>query len=128
MHLGSKWQGKRGKDYDENFIFIQTASGKAMDLSTPTQKFPSLLKRYNAMIDKRIKEGTATEEDKLPIIRFHDLRHTSATLLIGNGTDIETIAHRLGHSRVSTTLDRYGHPLPENDVKAAQTLERIFAR
>lgn len=128
LQLGTQWQGKRGSEYDDNFVFIQISSGKMMYIDTPSQKFRVLLLRYNKMIDDRIREGTATENDKLPLIRFHDLRHTSATLLIAAGTDIETIANRLGHSRVSITLDRYGHPLPENDEKAAATLERIFAR
>ena len=134
LQLGSQWQGKRGKDYDENFIFIQIDSGKAMYLDTPSQKFPKLIKKYNDSIDEKIKEASSEEEadklqaEKLPEIRFHDLRHTSATLLIADGIDVETVAARLGHSTVSLTLNRYGHALPENDLKAAQALERIFAR
>lgn len=52
-------------------------------------------------------------------LRFHDLRHTQATLLIGNGVDIKTVQSRLGHSRAATTLDIYASALPENDRKAA---------
>ena len=128
LQLGSYWQGKRGTEYDENFVFIQTDNGSMMHLDTPGQKFKKLIARYNKIIDDQIKEESATEDDKLPNIRLHDLRHTSATLLIGNGVDIQTVAHRLGHSRVSITLDRYSHPLPENDIKAAAELEKIFAR
>ena len=54
-----------------------------------------------------------------PGLRFHDLRHTQATLLIGNGVDIKTVQSRLGHSRAATTLDIYACALPENDRKAA---------
>lgn len=54
-----------------------------------------------------------------PGLRFHDLRHTQATLLIGNGVDIKTVQNRLGHSRAATTLDIYACALPENDRKAA---------
>ncbi len=128
LQLGSQWQGKRGREYDENFVFIQIGNGLMMHLDTPGQKFKKLIARYNEIIDYQIKEGSATEDDKLPNIRLHDLRHTSATILIGNGADIHTVAHRLGHSRVSITLDRYSHPLPENDKKAAAILEKVFAR
>lgn len=54
-----------------------------------------------------------------PNVRFHDLRHTQATLLIGNGVDIKTVQSRLGHSRAATTLDTYARALPENDRRAA---------
>ena len=45
----------------------------------------------------------------LPEMRFHDLRHTYATLSIQNGDDIKTVSESLGHATVSFTLDVYGH-------------------
>ena len=54
-------------------------------------------------------------------------RHTSATLLLANGTDIETVSHRLGHSKASTTLDIYGHAMKKMDSKASDTLESILS-
>jgi integrase len=45
-------------------------------------------------------------------IRFHDLRHTAATLLLTNGTDLGTTADRLGHANAKTTLGIYSHALP----------------
>ena len=66
------------------------------------------------------------EENRLPLIRLHDLRHTSATLLLSNDVDIETVSRRLGHSKASVTLDIYGHALPENDRKAANALEKML--
>lgn len=59
-------------------------------------------------------------------LRFHDLRHTQATLLIGNGIDIKTVQGRLGHSRAATTLDIYACALPENDRKAANLLGSLI--
>ena len=44
-----------------------------------------------------------------PEVRVHDLRHTSATLSLQNGTDPKTVSDALGHASVSFTLDRYGH-------------------
>ncbi len=59
-------------------------------------------------------------------IRFHDLRHTNATLLIGNGVDIKTVSARLGHSSVVITLDTYAKFLPEADQRAAGVMANVF--
>jgi integrase len=48
-------------------------------------------------------------------IRFHDLRHMSASLLIGAGTDVRTVAGRLGHADASTTLRIYAHAFEARD-------------
>ena len=57
---------------------------------------------------------------------MHDLRHTSATLLLSENTDIEVVSKRLGHARASVTLDIYGHALKEKDVSASNKLELMF--
>ncbi len=46
-------------------------------------------------------------------IRFHDLRHTYATLMISLGENTKLLQQQLGHSSITTTMDRYGHLLPE---------------
>lgn len=56
-------------------------------------------------------------------IKFHALRHTSATILLANGTNIKTVSSRLGHSNLSTT-NRYVHAMLEADIAAAETLEQ----
>ena len=53
---------------------------------------------------------------------FHELRHTQATLLIGNGADIKTVQSRLGHSSVSLTMNIYAHAIAANDRTAADTI------
>lgn len=116
MMLGSAWQGYRGKEYEQNPVFIQD-DGTRMNVSTPTAKFKKILKAYNE---------TVSEEDRLPLIRLHDLRHTNASHLLASYSDFETVAKRLGHSRPSFTLDVYGHALEENDEKAADVLEEKF--
>lgn len=52
-------------------------------------------------------------QSKLPQIRFHDLRHTHATILLQMGVNPKLVADRLGHSSVKITLDTYSHVLPE---------------
>lgn len=115
--LGTAWQGKHGKAFDSSFIFIQY-DGKQMDSHTPYHKFKTIISKYNATVDD--------ESQKLPNIRFHDLRHTCATLLIALGVDIETISNRLGHSNTSITLDVYGHYMKKNDVIASEKLGMLL--
>jgi integrase len=63
---------------------------------------------------------------KLPTIRFHDLRHTSATLLLSAGVHPKVVQERLGHSQISVTLDTYSHVLPTMQVEAASRLDEIL--
>ena len=62
----------------------------------------------------------------LPRIRFHDLRHTSATLLLGEGVHPKVVAEMLGHTRISTTLDLYSHVTPTMQRQAAEAFDAIF--
>ena len=48
----------------------------------------------------------------LPRIRFHDFRHTAATLLLGRGVHPKIVSEMLGHSTIAITLDTYSHVLP----------------
>ena len=90
-----------------------------MNYSTPYQALQDVLRRYNA--DK-------PPERQLPIIPFHGLRHTAATLLIAAGVDVRTISARLGHALTSTTLNIYIHALKENDHKAATAISELLEK
>lgn len=59
-------------------------------------------------------------------VRVHDLRHYVATELLTAGIDARTVAHRLGHARTSTTLDRYWAWVPAGDRDAASYLELLL--
>ncbi|GJM80180.1 hypothetical protein HMSSN139_26760 [Paenibacillus sp. HMSSN-139] len=61
-------------------------------------------------------------------IRFHDLRHTSATLLINQGVHAKIISERLGHADIGTTMDVYGHVIKKADQKAAAIFDQILAQ
>lgn len=63
---------------------------------------------------------------KLPGIRFHDLRHTHASLLIDARVSILSVSSRLGHSNVTTTLNIYGHKIPHSGREAALTFARLL--
>jgi len=62
----------------------------------------------------------------LPDIRFHDLRHTSATLLLSQGVHPKVVQERLGHSQISVTLDTYSHVLPTMQVEAAGKFDQVL--
>jgi integrase len=62
----------------------------------------------------------------VPLIRFHDLRHTAATLLLKEGIPVKVVSELLGHSDVAITLRIYAHVLPEMQAQATAALERVF--
>ena len=59
-------------------------------------------------------------------VRFHDLRHTHASILLANNMDVVAVASRMGHSDASTTLRIYAHAMARRDYEAARTLDRVF--
>jgi integrase len=89
------------------------------------QVFRPILRRAN---DKVIEETTKTavESALLPEIRFHDLRHTHATSLLGKGHSIKAVSQRLGHNSIEITLKTYAHVLPTDDAALAAGLDRLF--
>ena len=63
----------------------------------------------------------------LPRIRFHDLRHTFATMALQNGVDVKTVSSMLGHYSAGFTLDTYAHVTTDAQLKAAQTMGSILS-
>ena len=63
----------------------------------------------------------------LPKIRFHDLRHSTATLLLLAGVHAKIVSEILGHSTVSFTLDAYSHVLPSMQAEATAKMEALLA-
>lgn len=63
---------------------------------------------------------------KIRYIRFHDIRHTSVTILINRGIHAKIISERIGHSKISTTMDVYGHVIRSADVAAAAVYDDVF--
>ena len=68
----------------------------------------------------------ATRAARLPGVRFHDLRHTCAALLIAAGRHLEEVKTYLGHSSIRVTSDRYGHLFPEARAAMADALEATY--
>ena len=62
----------------------------------------------------------------LPRVRFHDLRHTFATLALRNGVDVKTVSGMLGHFSAGFTLDTYAHVTTAAQKEAARTMEKVL--
>lgn len=108
--MGSSWNG-------ENWVFIQS-DGKQMSYYTPYATLQDVLNRYNE--DK-------AEGEKLPMIPFHGLRHTNATILIASNENIKAVSARLGHAETSTTMNIYAHALIQTDKAVANRMEKVLA-
>ena len=69
---------------------------------------------------------TLSKETKLARIRFHDLRHTHATLALQAGVHPKVVQERLGHSDISITLQTYSHVLPGMQEEAAEQVASLL--
>jgi integrase len=63
----------------------------------------------------------------VPRIRFHDLRHTHASLLVANGVSIKVVTERLGHAHPGFTMHTYQHLLPGMSATAAEQFATLVA-
>lgn len=75
---------------------------------------------FTDTFDRRVKAA------KVPRIRFHDVRHTAATLMLAAGIHPKVVQERLGHSSVSITLDLYSHSVPALQQEAASKLGALL--
>ncbi len=95
----------------QEFVFCDTQGGPVRKSNLVRRSFLPLLKRAG-----------------LPRIRFHDLRHTAATLLLLEGVHPKVVQERLGHSQISITLDIYSHVLPSMGRDAANKLDALLGK
>lgn len=110
LKLGELWDLNKQHEDDEPRYFVFTQwNGKPIYPTTPSNWFRKFLNRND-----------------LPYVNFHGLRHTSASILIGENVDIQTIAKRLGHTKPTTTTSIYSHFLKKPDEEAAQKFENLF--
>jgi integrase len=62
----------------------------------------------------------------LPRVRFHDLRHSAASLLIASGVELVEVSMLLGHSELRVTADLYTHLVKQTTTKAAKRMDALF--
>lgn len=109
LRVGDYWT-------EEGWIFTQD-NGHMMSYSTPYHALQRVIIQYNT-----------EHSEQLPLIPFHGLRHTSATLLISEHQNIKTVSNRLGHAQTSTTMNIYAHALRDSDQCASDALENLLEK
>lgn len=100
VRIGEAW------DKASNLVFCTHQGGPIEANNFIKQSFLPLLKKA-----------------ELPRIRFHDLRHTAATLLLRQGVNPKIVSEMLGHASISITLDVYSHVVPDMQDAAVRAME-----
>ncbi|HEX5503948.1 MAG TPA: site-specific integrase [Thermomicrobiales bacterium] len=103
LRAGQAWRG------DDWGLVFATPNGEPLDDRVLRYRFKRLL----------VSAG-------LPRIRFHDLRHSCASLLVAHGVQPRLVMEILGHSEIGTTMNTYSHVIPEAMRQAIGTLDRIL--
>jgi integrase len=104
LRLGPAWE-------DSGLVFCNEA-GRPIDATgMVARSFLRLLRRAD-----------------LPRIRFHDLRHSAATLLLGQGVHPKIVSEMLGHSQIAITLDLYSHVTPTMQRQATEAMEAVLTQ
>jgi len=92
-------------------LVVRTEAGRAWNPDTLSSTWRRLSRRVG-----------------LPSVRFHDLRHAHATLMLVMGIHPKIVSERLGHSSIGITLDTYSHVLPSMQIQAAAALDELLGR
>ncbi|MCY8087243.1 site-specific integrase [Bacillus sonorensis] len=116
---------RAGKDYQDLDLVVPSSKGTPLLHRNTNRTFDRLIREYNAMA--KLKEVNKIEVPTLPKIRFHDMRYTHATLLLLADVNPKVVAERLGHTKVSVTLDTYSHVLPNMQEGVAEKLSFILS-
>jgi integrase len=95
--------------YKDHGLVFTTTKGTPINVRNVTRWFHQILERA-----------------ELPRIRFHDLRHTAASLLLAQGVEPRVIMETLGHSQISLTLNTYSHVMPQMQRVAADRMDDLF--
>ena len=98
-----------GEEWVEGDFVFPSAKGTPLDVSNVLHRFQKV----------SVAAG-------LPKLRFYDLRHTHASLLIAGGMHPKLIAERLGHASIKLTMDTYGHLFEVSDREASAARDRLF--
>jgi integrase len=98
-----------GEKWKEMDLVFPSSVGTPMNPSNVTKQFRAVLEKAN-----------------LKRIRFHDMRHIAASIMLNHGIPVMTVSNILGHSQPSTTLNMYGHHFSAINVQAAVMMDDIF--
>ncbi len=141
---------------DDGFTFAEPKTAHSRRQVALTKTAIVALRRHRGLqLEERLRLGTAWEDNDLvfanevgrpieatnlirrsfhplleraglPRIRFHDLRHTAATLMLGRSVHPKVVAEMLGHSQIAVTLDLYSHVTPTMQREATAALDAVL--
>ncbi|GKU79605.1 tyrosine-type recombinase/integrase [Paenibacillus sp. L3-i20] len=100
---------KLQKNYEQRDLVLCQPNGDPVSLDNFDKFFKRILKNTN-----------------MRVIRFHDLRHICASLLLGAGVHPKIVQELLGHASIKFTLDTYSHMLPNMQKDALITLDKLL--
>jgi integrase len=99
-----------GPDWNEHDLVFVSTSGTPLEGRNLTRRFQAVL-----------------EQAGLPRMRFHDMRHTCATLLLAQDVQPRVVMEILGHSQISLTMNTYAHVIEDLQREAAERMEEVLA-
>jgi integrase len=102
---------KAGSAWEEHDLVFCNIYGRFLNSASLQVLFSKLLKKA-----------------QLPHMRFHDLRHSAAMILLAMGVPIKVVQELLGHKDISTTLNVYGHVLASMQQEAMDKLDDLFGK
>jgi integrase len=125
LKAGATWQ------YSD-FVFT-TGTGRPLDGTLVTRDVKRLMARTwiggrADCVHARCRDRVCLDcgATRLPLVSFHGLRHSCASLLLASGVPVRDVSELLGHSDVRLTLTSYAHVLDEHRAKLAGTIDRVF--
>jgi integrase len=107
QHEQRKLAAEHWNDLD---LLIDDGLGRPLNPDTMSSAWRRLVKRHG-----------------FPHVRFHDLRHAHATLMLLKGVHPKIVSERLGHASIGITLDTYSHVLPSMQAEAAEAFDELFS-
>ncbi|MUV38135.1 Integrase [Lentibacillus sp. JNUCC-1] len=109
--MGTLWTGFEDQNKKKVFLLFSDVHGKPFRPDSVTQLWGRFMNR---------------NQDKIKRIRFHDLRHSSASLILSEGVNMKIVQKRLGHKDIRTTLNMYSHITTEDEQKASDVFNVLF--
>ena len=109
LKAGNVWQSGSQREQWNELVFCNEIGGPYIPSSAVRSTFIRILRRGS-----------------LPMIRFHDLRHTCATLALSARVNPKVVSEMLGHSTIAITLDIYSHVLPDMQQDAVAVMAQLL--
>lgn len=111
MEMANTWKGFEDADEKNVMLLFSDEYGIPLRPDTVTQFWNRFMLRH---------------KDKIKRIRFHDLRHSSASLILSEGVNMKVVQKRLGHKNIKTTMNIYSHVTEKDDEKASDVFEELL--